>query len=305
MKRTLILITLIAINILSFAQKKVAITIDDLPNHTYMATDTKFLNVIDSLQLPVCVFFNGKLLHNQDSVQAQKIFNNWVSRSYVTIGNHTFSHPWYSESEFESFTADIEKNERVINEYISPFNKECKYFRFPFNDLGKDSAQNARIKQYLSNKNYVITPFTIESEDFAFNAIYENYLKNNETIKADSIGQLYVTKTMEFFSYFEELTKQLYGRPISHIYMCHDNMLNAKYFSTIVKNLNNNGYRFVSLDDAMKDDVYSSSDKFYKKWGISWIYRWVADASYRTELMKKEPDNLAVERLYLQLQTNK
>lgn len=302
MKNIILTLLLTILVLVTFAQKQVAITMDDLPNYSVHDPDQKLLHLVDSLQLPFCILINGRMMFENDSVLAQNSMAEWGKRSFVTIGNHTFTHPWYSESVFENFTKEIEKNQKAINAFIPAGRNEIKFFKFPYNDLGKDSLQNVRIKQWLGDNGYVIAPYTVESEDYIFNTIYEYYLKNNEHAKADSIGRLYVTKTMEFFTYFEGLSEQVFNRPINQIYQSHDNILNTLYLPEILKQLKERGYTFISLHDALKDPAYLSTDYFFGKWGISWVYRWISDADQRMKLLRAEPDNMPVEKLYADIQ---
>ena len=302
MKHIILTLLLAVMVLVTFAQKQVTITMDDLPNYSVHDPENKLLHLVDSLQLPFCILINGRMMFENDSVMAQNSMAEWGKRNYVTIGNHTFTHPWYSESVFENFTQEIGKNQKVIAAYIPIGKKEPKFFKFPFNDLGKDSLQNTRIKQWLGDNGYVIAPYTVESEDYIFNTIYEYYLKNNEPAKADSIGRLYVTKTMEFFTYFEGLSEQMFNRPISQIYQSHDNILNTLYLPEILKQLKERGYTFISLQEALTDPAYKSTDYFFGKWGISWIYRWIADADQRMKLLRAEPDNATVEKFYEEIQ---
>lgn len=301
MTRTILIITAFFLIGFSNAQKQVAITMDDLPGYSVKDPDERLLQLINSRHLPITIFINGMYLDYADSVQARKTFSEFASCKYVTVGNHTYSHPWYHELEFSDFTANIEKNQQLINHYIAPFHKKSTYFKFPFNDLGKDSIQNAGIKKYLKENGYVIAPYIVESSDWAFSTVYELYLKNNNKTIADSIGELYVAKTMEFFSYFENLSQQLYGRQIKMIYQSHDNILNAVYLPQILELLSKRGYTFISLKEALKDNAYKSRDYFANTWGISWIYRWIKDEEKRKELQRSEPDNSWVEKKYREL----
>lgn len=167
--------------------------------------------------------------------------------------------------------------------------KELKYFRFPYNDLGADSGQYDSITQYLFRTNYIIAPFTIESSDYIFNSLYEYYRNLGQIEKADSIAHTYVNFTLTLFEFFEELSKEQFNRPIKHIYLCHDSPINAKFLPVLVDKLRSRGYSFISLDEALKDPVYESRIYYKGKWGFSWIYRWMNDPEKRTALMKKEP----------------
>lgn len=300
-RRTVLLFSIL-FSIQLFAQKQVAITIDDIPNTKRFQTDgfqSLLLKKLDSLQLPIAIFINEHKIYETDSVSKNfRLLDDWAKRNYITLGNHSFSHLRYSDVGFATFANDIDKGEAISKELAKNYGKPLKHFRFPFNDLGKDSLQHKEIEQYLTQKEYRITPYTVESEDWAFSAVYEYYLAKNDIVSAKSIGEKYVKKTIEFFEFFETLATQQYKRPVRHIYLCHDNVLNADYLPKIVKGLKAKGYTFVSLDEALQDNIYQQKDIYYKKWGVSWLYRWMKSQKEATAIMKKEPSNQQIESLY-------
>lgn len=292
----------ILFSIQMYAQKQVAITIDDIPNTKRFQTDrfqSLLLKKLDSLQLPIAIFINEHKIYETDSVSKNfRLLDDWAKRKYITLGNHSFSHLRYSDVGFTAFSNDIDKGEAISKELAKKYSKPLKHFRFPFNDLGKDSLQHIEIEQYLTQKGYRITPYTVESEDWAYSTVYEYYLAKNDIANARSIGEKYVKKTIEFFEFFEAQATQQYKRPIRHIYLCHDNALNADYLPKIVKLLKAKGYTFVSLDEALQDSIYQQKDNYYKKWGVSWLYRWMKSQKEATAIMKKEPNNEEIESLY-------
>jgi peptidoglycan/xylan/chitin deacetylase (PgdA/CDA1 family) len=286
--------------------QSVAITIDDVPNGKNFIKEgyqSKLLSTLDSLKIPICIFINEGKLYKTDSV-AKKIalLNNWSDRKQVTLGNHSFGHLRYSEVGFEAFSNDIVKGEKITKELAIKNHKSLKYFRFPFNDLGKDSIQHQEIGEFLEHKGYQITPFTVESMDWMYNYVYEYYISTNDSVQANHIGQNYVDKTLEYFTFFEEIALKKYGRPIKQIYMCHDNNLNAVYLPSIIKQLKSKHYKFISLEKALRDKVYKQEDHYHKKWGISWIYRWMDKQEERNSWMKKEPNTEDIEHLYKLIQ---
>ncbi len=285
-------------------QLKVAITIDDVPNKTFFINSTKsaILHSLDSLNIPICIFINEGKTHNNDSLAKNELLNNWISKKYITLGNHSYSHFRYSDVTFETFTNDILKGEVITKKTAKKYHKKLKYFRFPFNDLGKDSTQQALISNFLISNNYQITPFTIESVDWMYNYVYEYYLSKNEIEKAKEIGESYVTKTLEYFNYIENITTSKYGKSISQIYMCHDNILNANYLPILVKHLKQKKYSLIRLKTALKDDVYKQQNYYTNKWGISWVYRWVKDKEERKLLIKNEPSTEDIETLFQKIE---
>lgn len=52
------------------------------------------------------------------------------------------------------------------------------------------------------------------------------------------------------------------------------------------------------LTKSMKDAVYKQDTFYYKKWGISWLYRWMNDSSGRKKAMQNEPDLNEIYELY-------
>ncbi len=286
----------------AYCQTQVAITIDDVPNiRKYQKDnfDSILLNKLDSLSIPVAIFINeGQIYKNDSVVKNIELLQNWIKRDYITAGNHSFSHSRYSEVGLELFIEDINKGESYSKELSSKYNKSIKYFRFPYNDLGKDSIQQKQIQNYLTKKEYIITPFTIESSDWMFNYVYEYYLKTGNIKKAAEIGMLYVDKTMQTFDFFNSLAINQYGRAINQIYLCHDNSLNADYLNDIIKLLKEKEYTFISLDEAILDSVYQQKINYWKKWGVSWLYRWMDDKKERKRVMQQEPHMDAIYKLY-------
>lgn len=283
-------------------QKSISITIDDVPNTTeYLKVNfnPKLLNVLDSLKVPFTIFINEGMVYKTEFLDKNKhLLEKWIDKKQVVIGNHTYSHSRYSEVGFDSFSKDIEQGEMLTKEYAYRNNRDVKYFRFPFNDMGKDSIEHIKIREYLESKEYTIAPFTIESSDWMFDAVYRYYLESGEKEKAQNIGNLYVMKTMELISFFEAMCETLYNRPVNHIYLCHDNAINADYLAEIIERLRKEKYDIVSFEESLTDTIYQQSDNYYKKWGISWLYRWMSSQKERVEWMKKEPVLSEIENTY-------
>ena len=287
------------------SQSFVSVTIDDVPNTGKYQTDnyqSKLLNKLDSLDIPVTIFINEGLIYLTDSVSKNfNLLNNWIQKDYVTPGNHTFSHSRYSDVGLALFKEDIEKGESITRELAKKYNKSLRYFRFPYNDLGKDSLQHNQINEYLAAKGYIKMPFTVESSDWMYNSVYEYYLNKLEYAKAAAIAKDYIAKTLAYFDFYDSLTIKIYGRKVNHIYLCLDNSINADYLPVLVEQLRKKDYTFIGVDEAMQDDIYEQTDNYYKKWGISWLYRWMNNQQEISSFMKTEPSTEEIEKLYEQL----
>lgn len=281
---------------------KIAITIDDVPNTRRFEFNnyrSYLMESLDSMQIPVAIYINeGQIFKTADTTKNRALLEEWSKKEYVTLGNHSYSHFRYSDTPLERFTSDVEKGEIMTRQFAQTYNKSLESFRFPFNDLGLDSVQHVKMDSVLRSMSYTIAPFTVESSDWMFNAVYEHYLSKSDFAQATRIGELYVSKTLDYFHFFDSLSIALYGRKIKQIYLCHDNTLNARYLKEIVRLLTEKGAEFVSMDEAMKDPVYQQKNTYFKKWGVSWLYRWMPLQSERMQWMKLEPDQSEIEGLY-------
>ena len=288
-----------------WSQKKVTITMDDIPNtrlYSENSFQAKLLQNIEENSIPVTAFINEGLLYKNQFVEKNfSLLNQWVKNENISLGNHTFSHPWYSQTPIDSFMVDVIKGEAITRELAKVYEKELKYFRFPFNDLGKDSIQQVEVRQRLESLGYIITPFTVESSDWMFNFLYEYYLEHEKPAKAKEIGEAYTQITLQAFGYFDSISIEQYGRSIPQIYLCHDNAINTDYLIPIITQLISHGYEIINIEEAMIDEVYQQENSYYKKWGISWIYRWMEDVEERKSIMTAEPDIMEYYRLYEQL----
>ena len=283
-------------------KKVIHISIDDIPRSRTLDSlgQSPMLNMLDLMDLPVSIFINESLCFSEKGLEPSyyNLLEKWCSKPYVSLGNHTYSHLRFSKVGRDSFLRDLFKGEVLTAHFAKKYNKDYKYFRFPYNDLGSTQEEHTWIVERVNRFGFEVTPFTIESSDWMFNAVYQRLLKEGKTVEAKKIGELYVEKTMEWVAYFEDLVKERHNRSIPHIYLCHDNKLNADYLPEIVSRLKSKGYVFVSLEEALSDPIYSTEDHFYQKWGISWIYRWIENPDDRKKAMKSEPKMDRIIQMY-------
>ncbi len=302
-KFILLLCLIFLLSISAFSQKKsISITIDDIPNTRKYKKENfnpTFLKVLDSMDIPFTIFINeAKLFNNEFENENKELLEMWIQNRNSIAGNHSYSHARYSAVGFDKFVQEIEKGEILTKEYAANYKKGLKYFRFPYNDMGEDSTQHKQIRDFLKSKDYVIAPFTVESSDWMYNYVYLHYLNTGEIDKAAAIGEQYVKKTIELLSFYESMANTIYKRSIKHIYLCHDNAINTDYLEEIITRLKQEEYDIVSFEESLTDPIYTQKDSYYKKWGISWLYRYMETQDARVQWMKQEPDLSEINHLY-------
>lgn len=279
-------------------EKLVAITMDDMPFNSMpsgctldesKAINTELLHKIKENKTPVAIFIVGRGCVQQDRADERlQILKDWTDNPWITPGSHTVTHPDCSRLTLADFQQEITGNEEIIRTAIG--NRSLRYFRFPFNSLGKDSLDQTTKNTYLTERGYTVTPFTIESSDYIFDALYNEALRKGDSLEAVSLARQYIDFTIQSFEYFESLSMELFGRNIRHIYLCHANRLNTDYYNELIAAIRHRGYQCISLDEALADTVYTSPNYYYQRYGISWLYRWVQDGNKRKTLLKNSPD---------------
>ena len=81
----------------------------------------------------------------------------------------------------------------------------------------------------------------------------------------------YLERMVEFF---EQRTTEVVGREIPQILLLHANRLNADMVGDVLAMLKKRGYRFIGLEEALKDPAYRQPENYAGPDGFSWIHRW-------------------------------
>lgn len=235
-----------------FAQEReIAITIDDLPlvasqmntpNNQKRSTDrfTKIIEAFAKYKVPATGFVIAGAIE-----KGQWAFLEQFRQAGLMLGNHTYSHYNLNQMSAEKYIADIERADKVL----TPILTEPKYFRYPYLAEGNKKTKQ-EVADYLAKNNYVIAPVTIDSKDFAFNeTAYKVPFRAREA---------YIMKLKpRYLAYIWKQTllaeKRANGQPTKQILLIHANLLNSYLLGDILEMYQKNGYKFISLTEALKN----------------------------------------------------
>lgn len=247
----LILLTTLSCN--TFAgTREISITIDDLPlvgskmntpANQKRATD-RFMNIIRVLkeyQVPATGFVIGRAID-----KGQWEFLEEFKNAGFIIGNHTYSHGNLNVMSAEKYIADIDKADKIL----TPLFSDIKFFRYPY--LAEGNKNNKRqVLEYLSENNYVIAPVTIDSKDFRFNEeLYKIPFKQREQYVFSKMKPRYLNYIWKQTLIAEN---QSNGKSTKQILLLHSNLLNSYLLEDILKMYKDNGYKFISLAEALEN----------------------------------------------------
>jgi len=299
LNKNLFLLILI-VSTMAIAQKKIAVTIDDLPlqratiysKERNEFVSQKLIENLSSQKVPIIGFVNEGKLYTNNTLDNNKVelLKQWLNVGFE-LGNHTFSHKSANEISVDEFTKDILRGEQITKPLMKTYEKQIRYFRHPFLHTGLSLEAKNAINSFLIQHGYIIAPVTLDNSEWIYAAAYDKAIKEKNNEMMLKVGEDYLKYMKLKLEYWESQSAALFGRNISHTLLIHANALNAEYFDELCDMIRNKSYEFVSLEEALKDEAYKSSDTFIKNNGISWIHRWAITQGKKGSFFGDEPES--------------
>ena len=278
------------------AQKKtqrfIAVTIDDLPvvsTRTDLKTKQeitkKLLAHISKAKVPAIGFVNENKLYAGEKLDESQVdlLRSWIDAD-LELGNHTFSHRSLNRIELKDYEGDITRGEIVTKKLMQAKGKTLRFFRHPFLHTGRNFEVKEGLNKFLLENGYTIAPVTIDNDDYIFSRAYDLAFDKNDKKLMREIGAAYVPYLESKMDYWERQSVKLFNREIKQILLLHANFINSDYFGDVAKMLEKRGYKFITLEEALKDESYKLPDTFNERAGISWLHRWAIAKGGKTVL---------------------
>lgn len=278
------------------AAKTMAITIDDLPKSNGLddiagtrRTTESMIRVLKAHKAPAVSFVNeGKLYSGPTMVPDRAaLLQAWVEGGFP-LGNHTYSHIDINNVPLEKYQDDVVRGERTVTRLMRGSAGD-RWFRHPYTHTGPTKEIKAGLEKFLAGRGYRIAPFTIENSDWIFSAAYAKAKAADDEDLATKVREAYLAHTDAMVTWFETLAKDTFGRDIPQILLIHTNEINTDALDALLTRIEQRGYRWVTLGDAMKDAAYATPDEYVGKSGPSWLHRWRVAKNLSSRL-PEEPD---------------
>jgi peptidoglycan/xylan/chitin deacetylase (PgdA/CDA1 family) len=245
-------------------------------------------------KVPAVGFVNeGKLFlegEGPEGVKARtEVLSLWLEDG-LELGNHTYSHVSLNRTELPAFQADLEKGETVTRGLLAARGRKLRYFRHPFLQVGLELPKRRAFEAYLKERGYRAAPVTIDNDEYMFAAVYADALKKKDSAQAGKIAAEYLRYMAGVVEFFEAVSRRVTGREMAQILLIHANALNADHMGPLLEIFEKRGYRFVTLEEALRDPAYALPDDYVGAWGISWLHHWEVTAG-----LKRSPSPDAAE----------
>jgi peptidoglycan/xylan/chitin deacetylase (PgdA/CDA1 family) len=259
--------------------KEIAITIDDLPLNgkqfelarLKLMTD-KLLASIKRQRVPVVGFVNESLLYVPGEADGRiALLRQWANAG-VELGNHTFAHVGFKDTPLAQYEDDFVRGDTITRAVMKESGGKPRYFRHPYLQMGPTLELEQSFEKFIAERGYEKAPVTIDILDWMFRVAYANGVTQRDEALMKKVAAEYLNFTSKKIDLSERVTNELFGRPVKHILLLHANELNADNFDQLIEVLKSKGYRFITLEEALKDDVYRFPDKYLPT--SDWLGMW-------------------------------
>ncbi|MBC7715028.1 MAG: polysaccharide deacetylase family protein [Rhizobacter sp.] len=252
------------------AKIKLAITIDDLPNHGQLPAGVsridvakKMLAVLKKEKIPeVYGFINAAKV--KDEPLTKEVLNLWVKEGFP-LGNHTYTHMDLNTNSAIDFQKDIRADEEMLSELNGKMN--FKFFRYPYLREGPDMEKRNNIRKFLAENKYQIAQVSVDFEDWSWNNPYARCADKKDQKSIEWLKKTYQDNAVAKLEEAALMSHKLLKRDIPHILLLHIGAFDAEMLSDLIKNYRAHGVEFISLTEASKDQVYIDDPAIAGKWG--------------------------------------
>ena len=250
-------------------KREIAITFDELPAaESFSDVNVEQINdfilhALDTHQVKAAGFVVGSRIDDSYDLLGQ-----WLNAGHV-LGNLTYSHADLHALGAENFIHDINSGSDALETMLAGFGQKKRYFRYPFLHYGETVEEKRAVADYLEAQGVVVAHATVD--DYLYNLSLEKMKGRPDSAAIHELIKEYIIHVSGEVSRCESLAQSILKRNCRQILLLRVNMLNALALDDLLTELEKMGYKFVTLDYALKDDVYSAPDAYFGARGVGYL----------------------------------
>lgn len=266
------------------AERRVALTFDDLPGVSYPASDRcnaekmlrwnrRLVDKLAAARVPALGLVVDHNLCERERSRLADIYDVWLDGGFE-LGNHTASHRDLNRTDLSSYQQDVILGEKTLQPLLQKRGKRLTWFRYPYLRSGTELEKKRTFESFLAKRGYRIAPVTIDNEEYVYASAYARALEHGDSALQQRIVDDYLRHMEEMFAFYEKLASETLGYEPPQILLLHMNALNADHLEHLLAMIRRRGYRVISIEEAMRDRAYAIRDTYVGVRGRSWIQRW-------------------------------
>lgn len=258
-------------------RRALLLTVDDLPIaagslhpdfEDRLAITKRLLAVMKKHGIRAVGLVTGK---NVRTDRDWELLDLWLAAGHE-LGNHSFGHLNYTETEADAYIADAEKNRALLAGFLDRRGRKLRFFRFPMLREGDTPEKLRAMREYLAGSGQRNLPVTIDNQDWSFEKPWvEAGRKKDARTRADLAQDYRAMLDIETKAY-EERGDTLFGRPMPQILLLHANEVGADNWDALFTRLERTGHRFAPADDVLADPAFTETHAVVAPFGYSlWL----------------------------------
>jgi len=126
---------------------------------------------------------------------------------------------------------------------------------------------------FLESIDNISVPATVLPEDYLYNLRLTKMGKEPDSTEFDALLNEYVNHVLDEIERCERVAKQVAGRPVKQILLLQANRLNAVFLDEMLSAIEQMGYQFITVDEALKDDIYNEGEAYFGTKRLGWLDR--------------------------------
>ena len=283
------------------SSKRIAVTIDDLPvtppnRHTFEQEERmteKLLAVLEAHGVPALGLVNEKKLEGEGGeVEARRVglLTRWLDAGHE-LGNHGHGHLDLHTVPPDEWMADVLKGERVTRPLVEARGEPFRFFRHPFLHTGTSVAVQEETAAFLAEHGYRIAPVTIDNGEWIYGGAYADAWNRGDEAAMERLGTDYVRYMLEVVEFYEGQSEAIVGEAIPQTLLIHAYALNADWLDPLLTALEERGYEWIPLEEALEHPAYDRPTHGYTgPGGITWLHRWAITEGIDRSIFRGEPE---------------
>jgi peptidoglycan/xylan/chitin deacetylase (PgdA/CDA1 family) len=238
------------------AQKRIAISFDDIPRHAggFMTPDERAIALIAGMAEAgieqAGIFVTTSNLEDSDGEGGEARIRAYAAAGHA-IANHSHGHLWYHQTEIADYIADVEQAEA----WLADMPGKRPWFRFPYLDEGRDLERRDAMREALADRGLTNGYVTIDDYDWYLDGLATEAIAEGKQIDMDALRDLYVETMVLTANFYEDMALETLGRAPAHVLLLHETDIAALFITDLAEGLRADGWTIITMDEAYRDPI--------------------------------------------------
>jgi len=249
------LLFILTVSLPAFAQRQIAITMDD-PNTResvlmdWQQRNTAILHTLAKHKIQAALFVCGMRVNHYEGKQLLELWD-WAGH---LICNHSYSHLYFNGKGMTAatFMNDFKRGDSVINAYKN----YTRLFRFPYLKEGNTREKTDSMRTLMQTTGYANGHVSVDASDWYVDAEMTKAIQADPKTDLTPYRDYYVQHILNRANYYDSLAQQVWQKPVKHTLLVHHSLLNALFLDDVIRALKKHGWILIDAREAFADPIY-------------------------------------------------